>query len=88
MSAAGKQYIADRRSARAQEGNDRLRFELKAAKDGLTRIAGSYRFQWEASAACVALSAIARLEALAMDALNELKEGESNDTSTNPPAAS
>ena len=56
--------------------DDRLRFELKAAKDGLTRIAGSYRFQWEASAACVALSAISRLEAIIVAANIELNEGE------------
>lgn len=68
--------------------DDRLRFELTAAKAGLTRLAGTYRFQWEGSAACVALSAIQRLEALARDALNELNEGEKNETSTNPQAAS
>lgn len=53
-----------------------LQRELAKARDGLGRIIGTDRFTWEATAACVALSAMARLEALAMTALDELKEGE------------
>lgn len=40
----------------------KLEYELAKAKDGLTRITAQYHRSWEAGAACVALSAIARLE--------------------------
>ncbi len=73
MSPAGRQHIADRREARA---DDRLLVELSRARLGLIRLMGTERFTWEATTACVALSALNKLEALAMDALNELNEGE------------
>ena len=53
-----------------------LQRELARARDGMIRLAGTERFSWEGIAACAALSAMARLEALAMNALDELKEGE------------
>ncbi len=73
MSAAGRQHIADQRAARA---DDRLLVELSRARLGLIQLMGTERFTWEATTACVALSALNKLEALAMTALDELKEGE------------
>jgi dUTP pyrophosphatase len=73
MSAAGKQHLAHRK---AQRADDRLLVELSRARLGLIRLMGTERFTWEATTASAALSALNKLEALAMDALNELKEGE------------
>lgn len=70
MSVAGKQHIADRK---AQQADDRLLVELSRARLGLIRLMGTERFTWEATTASAALSALNKLEALAMTALDELK---------------
>lgn len=49
----------------------RLQSELDQAKKGLERITTQYFRSWEAGAAFVALSAIARLEAIICKAVDE-----------------